>query len=389
MRPVFDPASVHRLRHTGAVDADGHVLEDAGLWDHYIEGKYRDRALRMKRDENGLEYLEIGGRPSKRTRRGYPATLGRMGQKDLEAFTPHPDKTYAANMPYGASDPAERLKLLDAEGLDAAVLYPTLGILWEAELDDVELSQAYCRAYNRWIADFCRNSGGRLIPIAHLSLGNPEAAAAELERAVKDGCRGAFVVPFTWSHTPHGAPAHDPVYARAVELDVPIAIHPAFEPFELRSPRFATGHRLTLLASVMAGEGVRQAFTTFYDFATFDRFPTLKLVLLECGAGWIGYWLDRLDGVSTATYLGSRAPLKLRPSDYFRRQVWVSGDPDERTLPAMMTTYGADRFFWASDYPHPDHTGDYLQALEEMVDAVPAPARAGLLGGNVRHAFGF
>jgi len=100
---------------------------------------------------------------------------------------------------------------------------------------------------------------------------------------------------------------------------------------------------------------VRQAFTTFFDFATFDRFPKLKLVLLESGAGWIGYWLDRLDGVSTSTFLGGRAPLKLRPSDYFRRQVWISGDPDERTLPAMMQTYGADRFFWASDYPHPAH----------------------------------
>ena len=389
MRPVFDPRGVHHLKHRGAVDADGHVLEDAGLWDHYIEAKYRDRALRLKRDENGLEYLEVGGRPSKRTRRGYPATLGRMGQKDLEAFTPHPDKTYAANMPYGACDPTERLELLDAEGLDAAVLYPTLGILWEAELDDVELSQAYCRAYNRWIADFCRGSGGRLIPIAHLSLGDPGAAAAELERAVKDGCRGAFVVPFTWTHKAHGDLVHDPVFAKAVDLDVPLAIHPAFEPFELRSPRFENGHRLTLLASVTAGEGVRQAFTTFYDFATFDRFPSLKLVLLECGAGWIGYWLDRLDGVATATHLGARAPLKLKPSDYFRRQVWVSGDPDERTLPAMMATYGTDRFFWASDYPHPDHTGDYLQALEDMADAVPAPARAGLLGGNVRKAFGF
>ena len=178
MRPVFDPSAVHHLKHKGAVDADGHVLEDAGLWDHYIEAKYRDRALRMKRDAQGLEYLEIGGLPSKRTRKGYPATLGRMGQKDLDAFTPHPDKTYAANMPYGACNAQERLKLLDAEGLDAAVLYPTLGILWEAELSDVELSQAYCRAYNRWIADFCRELKGRLIPIAHLSLGDPAAAAA-------------------------------------------------------------------------------------------------------------------------------------------------------------------------------------------------------------------
>ena len=114
---------------------------------------------------------------------------------------------------------------------------------------------------------------------------------------MKDGCRGAFVVPFTWTHRAHGDPAHDPVFAKAVELDVPIAIHPAFEPFELRSPRFENGHRLSLLASVTAGDGVRQAFTTFFDFATFDRFPKLKLVLLECGAGWIGYWLDRLDGV--------------------------------------------------------------------------------------------
>jgi predicted TIM-barrel fold metal-dependent hydrolase len=389
MRPVFDARSVHHLKFRGAVDADGHLLEDAGLWDRYIEAKYRDRALRMKRDADGLEYLEIAGRPSKRTRKGYPATLGRMGQKELEAFTPHPDKTYAANMPFGACDADERLRLLDAEGLDAAVLYPTLGILWEAELDDVELSQAYCRAYNRWVADFCRGSKGRLVPIAHLSLGDPQAAAAELERAVKDGCRGAFVVPFTWTHKAHGDPVHDPVYARAVELDVPIAIHPAFEPFELRSPRFENGHRLSLLASVTAGEGVRQAFTTFFDFATFDRFPKLRLVLLESGAGWIGYWLDRLDGVGTATYLGARAPLRLKPSDYFRRQVWISGDPDERTLPAMMATYGADRFFWASDYPHPDHTGDYLQALEEMAEAVPAAARAGLLGGNVRAAFGF
>ena len=268
--------------------------------------------------------------------------------------------------------PSERLKLLDAEGLEAAVLYPTLGILWEAELTDVELSQAYCRAYNRWIADFCRASKGRLIPIAHLSLGDPAAAAVELERAVKDGCHGAFVVPFASTHKAHGDPAHDAIYAKAVELDVPIAIHPAFEPFELRSPRFENGHRLSLLAAATAGDGVRQAFTTFFDFATFDRFPKLKLVLLEWGAGWIGYWLDRLDGVATATFLGGRAPLKMKPSDYFRRQVWISGDPDERTLPAMMKTYGADRFFWASDYPHPDHTGDYLQALEEMVDAVPA-----------------
>ena len=390
------------------IDCDGHILEPPDLWERYLEPRYRDRAIRIRVGDDGYEYLEIDGRRATLPRPGQLGTLGGMGKRvdearrlreratsgeirpeEVRGIRPGPEQTYLRGAAFGTMDMAERVQLLDREGMAKAILYPTIGLLWEAELMDPELSGAYCRAYNRWIADFCRGSKGRLIPIAHLSLGNPTAAAAELERAVKDGCRGAFVVPFASTHKAHGDPVHDAIYAKAVELDVPIAIHPAFEPFELRSPRFENGHRLSLLAAATAGDGVRHAFTTFFDFATFDRFPKLKLVLLESGAGWIGYWLDRLDGVATATFLGGRAPLKMKPSDYFRRQVWISGDPDERTLPAMMRTYGADRFFWASDYPHPDHTGDYLQALEEMVDEVPAPARAGLLGGNVRHAFGF
>ena len=75
-------------------------------------------------------------------------------------------------------------------------------------------------------------------------------------------------------------------------------------------------------------------------------------------------------------------PLEHKPSDYFRERVWISCDPDERTMPALAERFGADRFMWASDFPHADHTGDYLQALEEMADAVPAPARAWIAWGQ-------
>jgi predicted TIM-barrel fold metal-dependent hydrolase len=387
MRPVFDPSAVHHLKHKGAVDADGHVLEDAGLWDHYIEAKYRDRALRMKRDAQGLEYLEIGGLPSKRTRKGYPATLGRMGQKDLEAFKPHPDKTYAANMPYGACNADERLKLLDAEGLEAAVLYPTLGILWEAELTDVELSQAYCRAYNRWIADFCRDSKGRLVPIAHVSLSDPAGSALELARAVKDGCRGAFVVPFTWSRLPHGHPDHDALFAAAQDLGVPLAIHPAFEPPAIAPTRFTLMRKTRLLASVTAADGVRAAFTTLFDFGVFDRFPKLNVVVLESGAGWIGYWLDRLDAVYEATFIGERVPLEEKPSHYFKTRCFISADPDERTIPSLAERLGAERFFWASDYPHADHTANYMEEVEELAGLLPEKARRRFLGDNARELY--
>ena len=120
----------------------------------------------------------------------------------------------------------------------------------------------------------------------------------------------------------------------------------------------------------------------FFQFAVFDRFPRLKLVLLESGAGWIGYWLDRMDGYA-ASLLGRAVPLKEKPSSYFRRQCWISCDPDERTIPALMELYGDDRFFWASDFPHPDHTGDYIAELEELAERLAPGARPKLLGENV------
>src|ERR1700719_3649548 len=202
---------------TGAlvVDCDGHILEPPDLWETYLEPAYRDRALRIRVGDDGFEQLLIDGRPSTIARRGQLATLGGMGKRVYEArelreramrgdvapeevrsIRPAPEQTYLGGPAFGTMDMKERVQLLDREGMAKAVLYPTLSLLWEAELFDAELSSAYCRAYNRWIADFCRDSGGRLVPIAHISLANPAAAARELERAAKNGCEGAFVAPF-------------------------------------------------------------------------------------------------------------------------------------------------------------------------------------------------
>ena len=79
--------------------------------------------------------------------------------------------------------------------LDYSLLYPTIGLLWEVELTDPELSLAYCRAYNRWIADFCRDSGGKLVPIAQLTLLDVEGSVAELERAVGALLGARFFLP--------------------------------------------------------------------------------------------------------------------------------------------------------------------------------------------------
>src|SRR5712664_3795506 len=377
----------HKFKYAGAVDADGHILEPADLWENYLEEKYKAKALRLRRDQQGVEYIEIAGRPSRFQRGERLSRFAAMGSVDRNHDLPT-GMTYGQLNPLGAMDPKERVERLDREGLDAALIYPTLSLSYETELQDVELAQAYTRAYNRWIADFCRDSGGRLVPIAHLSLGDPAEAARELERAVRDGCRGAFVCPFTITRVPHGAPEHDAVFAAAQDLDVPLAIHPTFEP-----PAWNVHHRYDKFGwavwyfDLFAGHGVQQAFATLFQLGVFDRFPRLRVVILESQAGWIGYFLDRADATFTGTPLGATVRLKEKPSYYFKRQCYISADPDERTNDALMPHVGEDKFFWASDYPHPDHPGNYLEELHEMVAPMPDSARRAILGENVARAY--
>ena len=385
-KPIHE---THAVAEAGAVDADGHILEPPTLWEEYIDPQFRDRALRFKLDENGLEELEIDGKRSQMSRNGFPSTLGAMGAPDFVAMQKDPERTYLREAPYGSMDPKERIEVLDAEHIDTAILYTTVGLLWEAEVQDPALSQAYTKAYNRWICEFCADEP-RLVPTAHLSLTDPVAAAAELERAVGEGARGGYVAPFHHQGTPLGHPDNDPVFAAAQDLDVPLAIHPTFEPQWTKGTRMGSWEnvrQLRLTASVQASDGVRHQFSTLFDYGVFDRFPRLKILVLESGGGWIGYWLDRMDAVYGHTAIGQRVPLANPPSYYFRERCWISCDPDERTIPALAERFGADRFMWASDFPHADHTPDYIKDLDELAGLFPAEGRRRFLGDNCRELF--
>jgi predicted TIM-barrel fold metal-dependent hydrolase len=379
------PYEVVRFPYDGAIDADGHVLESPALWEDYLEPRFRERALRIRTDAEGFEYLEIDRKPSERTNKGSLGMLGAMGD---ETARPSPERRYAASMPFGAGDAAERVQLLDREHLEKTVLYPTIGLLWECELTDPELSLAYARAYNRWIADFCRGSQGRLVPIAHLTLLDPKGSADELERAVADGCKGGFVAPFTHDQKAHGHPDHDALFARAEALGVPLAIHPTFEPFWAAPVRFKRlGRAREFFYNVMLRQGVQQAFLSFLALGTLERFPKLRLGILESGSGWIGSFLDRADAVAEVGH-ARWLEMKRRPSEIFRAQCFVSGDPDETAAPYVIDHVGADCFLWATDYPHPDHPGTWARALERFVAPLSPATRAKVLGANVARIYG-
>jgi len=380
--------TIQKTKYRDVVDADGHVLEAPDCWEKYIEAKYQPNAVRIRKDDRGYEYVEIGGQPSKFNRRGAIGILGAMGMLSRDNWQWDYRRGWGEMAGFGAVDASERIRRLDTEGVAAAIIYPTIGLAWETECEDKDLTQALCRAYNRWIVDWCSDSHGRLIPVAHVSLFDPEAAARELERAVKDGCKGGWFGQFTHTRKPHGHPDHDALFAQAQELDVPLGLHPTVQPLWTESGRYAHEYtrRQFFFHNVTAGDATRHALTSFMQYGTFDRFPRLKIVLLEVGAGWISNWLDRMDDVYLS-YIGHALPLKEKPSYYFKRNIFISADPDEHALPAMIELCGEDRFFWASDFPHPDHIGNYIAELDEIADQLTPSARQKLLGENVMRAY--
>ena len=373
------------LTHHNIIDADGHILEPADTWERYIEPAYRERALRI-REHEGKEVLELDGKPSRFFDVRVLTALGAMG-KDAEELAEMSGQPYPGFAPFGSMDPAERVALLEQEGIAKAILYPSLGLTWECEVDDPGLSLAYAQAYNRWICDFCSDSDGRLIAAAHISLADPRAASAELERSVRGGAKGAFLAPYTLTRVPHGHPKHDAFWAKAQELDIPVAIHPMAEHPKIRTyQRFDGMRSARWMQNALGMQGPQQAFYGLFQWGLFDRFPKIKIVVLESGAGWIGAALDRMD-TTYETALGKSVPLKEKPSTYFRRQCWISGDPDERALAHIVEYVGNDRFFWATDYPHFDHPGNYMDELEELVAPLAETTRNNLLGDSVADVY--
>ena len=100
----------------------------------------------------------------------------------------------------------------------------------------------------------------------------------------------------------------------------------------------------------MLSTDVVYAFTTMQAGGGLERFPNLKIVMLETGCGWIAHWLDRMDEYYER--LAWDTPMKLKPSEYFVRQCYISMEPDEKTVVTMAQIVGADKIMWASDYPH-------------------------------------
>ena len=373
---------------TVTVDADGHIMEPPDLWENYLEPEYRDRAIRLRKDENGLEYLEIDGKKSKALQGGTLGTLGAIGDPDeVERFyTASEETTFENGTPPGAVDPHERIKVMDKDGIDIAFLYPTIGICWEQECLDPKLTAAYCRAYNNWLFDFCKPYPDRLKPIAHISLLDMDEAIKELKRVAKLGANGVFLFgrPPWLKERPFGHRDNDRYWAELQDMEIPVGIHPVVGPEYPGDHMYPGSCPFTDVLwwdDVLFSLDVQFAFTNFIYEGVFERFPRLKTLILETGAGWLPAWLDRMDHL-TEVYRFKFRDRSLKPSEYFQRQCWVSMDPDDHTAPWIASQLGADKIFWASDYPHTDAYPDPVNELKSNIKELPEEDQRKIIGEN-------
>lgn len=364
------------------VDIDSHVAEPINLiTDEYLEPQYRDRGLRIKKDEDGLEYLEIAGQKSKFEQGGVLAQdVGGFG-KDLRPFVTPGEIDYEEGTHPAAVDPHARIKFMDEEGVDVTFLYPTPGIRWEAEMKDGELAEAYCRAYNNWLVDFCKPYPDRLIPVAHISLIDVDEAVKELKRTAKLGMKGSMIYSWPVNGKAYGDPYFDPFWAETQELDMPVAIHPVTNLDFPGAKYYPVGYTDGLwYITLMTYPDMLIGFTQFFQGAILERFPRLKLVVLEEGATWLPHWLNRMDDRYERAWFSTQ--MKLKPSEYFQRQCWIDFEPDEDLIAPTIKLLGADKFAWASDFPHTDGFPDTVAKVKERIKELPQRDQEMILGEN-------
>jgi predicted TIM-barrel fold metal-dependent hydrolase len=358
------------------VDSDGHVIEPPRMWKEYLATRYHAEMPRPTKDEHGRFCYAVGDTHVMRTARELAVP-----------FKNEKGEVTRRELPSGGWDPEARLRDMDTEGIDVAVLYPTLAFFFP-EIKSSELHAALCRAYNDWLADYVQKAPERLVGVALLPLEDVAASVRELERATEEhGFRGAFLRPNPYRGRALHDPDYDPVWECAQSLGVPITVHEGISDSlptigRERSSNPVVQHlmshpfeQMSACASILL-EGVA------------TRFPRLTFVFLESGSGWLPYWLDRMDSHwETWRALLPRAAEK--PSDAFRRQCFIAMDPEDEMAASVARLVGDDILVWSSDYPHPDSPfpGAVKKTLETL-GKLPAASQRKILGENGLRLYG-
>ena len=259
---------------------------------------------------------------------------------------------------------------MDIEGVDVAVMYGTRGrqILMHDDLAP-DYAAALARAYNNWAYDYCRSEPQRLKFAAQVAMHSIPAAIDEARRCVRE--LGAVAIIGT-PNPVNGQHLHDeacePLWSALEELDVPIGFHPTGNTsLKDDAGRRYVGHANfhPIAHAIRNPVELMGAIASMTTGGILERHPRLRCAFLEGTAGWLHWWLWRLDDQWEKFGPGCEHQLSMPPSEYFKRQCYIALDVDEEPAVDVVNKMGADYFVVSTDYPHSD--GAFPEAMEQFL----------------------
>ena len=381
------------------IDADGHYLEPPHSLPDYIEPRFRDRAPRIVKKEDGKEYWDGSGWWEHNPKLGFAGGEPRRatavsGLAGVSAWKQGSNLAAIGGLNYTQANPASfdpkaRLRVMDQERMDASVLYPTMNLQW---IEDVPFHHALNRALNDWLADYVKGGKGRLYGVVNIgAVHDAKWAREEVRRCVREhGFKAIFLRPAHAVATARWwSDFYDPLWAACQELDIAVAFHPFSGDTMYGSARYFDTIGPSLPQQFAAGPinnpvDAMHTLTGLIVGGKLEKHPALRVAFLEAGGGWLVTLLERLD--HRYENLGHLMPnLKMRPSDYFKRNGWISFDPEEATLGLAAKVLGADRIIWGSDFPHPDaFYPHFLKMLTKNIKDLSETEQRQVLGLNAK-----
>jgi predicted TIM-barrel fold metal-dependent hydrolase len=348
------------------IDADGHICEPAAVWNDYVEKRYRADTIRVERDPDGRDWISINGKIRRNLR---PAAACVPSGMDDPKNVP----TWDDILP-GSYDGGARATVLEEEGIERSLLYPSL-YLMAGDIEDPAVAAATCHGYNEWIADMCRDGRGRLDAVGIIPLQNVEAAAQEAEHIAKLGLKGVCFRPERYKGLALYDKSLDRFWQTVAGNGLFASVHGSFGAL---MPSFATSRYDNMFFTHMICHPFEQmaAVLDIVAGGVLQRHPALKVAFLESGLGWLEYWLDRLDGHFDS--MRHHVPsLTRKPTELFREQCFISIESDEAHRLPRLQEMGMDGcIYWGADYPHYDCTypGAVTELEENLASLTPGLA---------------
>ena len=354
------------------VDADTHVLETEKAFDYLSEAEQKFRPAVLSVTGGSGDGVPLGEHGGDRW-----LIDGRLyGKHDLGLI-----ESMSSEVAQGTLDitkPGARLAAMDSQGVDTAVIYPSLFLITAIENPDAELALA--RSYNRWLVDLCSAAPERLKFVALVCPRRIEASAREMRWAKENGACGILLRGFEGEQTPD-QPEMDVLFRTAADLDMPVCIH--------------IGHGSQKFREIKVGEKpVRNRFLnrapTLIAFSALLlddlhlKYPGLRFAIVEAGSSWLPFL-----GVMTlgARYSDDKAAAVRNA--LVERRIYITCEEHE-DLPGILPYAGDDNLVIGSDFGHPGDVADsiHVQNTFRARDDIPEDTKAQILGENGRVLYG-